>query len=90
MGTAANTGLHDGDVDVVVSALVLNFVPDLGEALGEARRVVGPGGLVAGYVWDYADGMQLLRGFWDAAVALDPGARVLPGRTWWAVQDSNL
>jgi SAM-dependent methyltransferase len=77
VGTAANTGLHDGDVDVVVSALVLNFVPDLGEALAESRRVVGPGGMVAGYVWDYADGMELLRRFWDAAVALDPGARAL-------------
>jgi len=77
VGTAADTGLHDGDVDVVVSALVLNFVPDLAEALREARRVVRPGGIVAGYVWDYADGMQLLRRFWDAAVALDPGARAL-------------
>jgi len=29
---------------------------------------------VAGYVWDYAERMQLMRYFWDAAVALDPGA----------------
>jgi hypothetical protein len=64
-------------VDVVVSALVLNFVPDLGEALAEARRVVSTAGLVAGYVWDYAEGMQLLRHFWDAAVAVDPAARPL-------------
>lgn len=26
---------------------------------------------VAAYVWDYADKMQLMRHFWDAAVALD-------------------
>ena len=77
VGTAAMTGLDDGDVDVVVSGLVLNFVPDLGEALTEARRVVSHGGVVAGYVWDYAGGMQLLRRFWDAAVALDPAARAL-------------
>ena len=25
-------------------------------------------------MWDYADGMELLRRFWDAAVALDPSA----------------
>jgi hypothetical protein len=25
-------------------------------------------------VWDYAEGMQMLRVFWDAAVALDPAA----------------
>jgi len=76
-GTAAMTGLTDGEVDVVVSGLVLNFVPDLGAALAEAQRVVRPGGLVAGYIWDYAEGMQLLRRFWDAAVALDPAAHPL-------------
>lgn len=26
------------------------------------------------YVWDYAAGMELMRRFWDAAIALDPGA----------------
>jgi SAM-dependent methyltransferase len=77
VGTAAETGLADGDVDVVVSGLVLNFVPDLRAALAEARRVVSPGGVVAAYVWDYAEGMQLMRRFWDAAVALDPAARAL-------------
>ena len=28
-------------------------------------------------MWDYASGMQLLRRFWDAAVALDPAAAAL-------------
>ena len=28
--------------------------------------------MVAAYVWDYAEGMQLMRRFWDAAIALDP------------------
>ena len=77
VGSASKTGLGDAAVDAVVSALVLNFVPDLGEALAEARRVVSPGGVVAGYVWDYAEGMDLLRRFWDAAVGLDKDARVL-------------
>jgi hypothetical protein len=40
-------------------------------------RVLRPGGIAAAYVWDYADGMELLRRFWDAAVALDPEAREL-------------
>ncbi|RSS34168.1 DUF2278 family protein, partial [Streptomyces sp. WAC07061] len=33
-------------------------------------RAHGPGGLVAAYVWDYADGIGFLGHFWDAAVAL--------------------
>jgi hypothetical protein len=40
-------------------------------------RVVRTGGSVAAYVWDYAGQMQLLRSFWDAAVMLDPAARML-------------
>ena len=36
-------------------------------------RVARPGGIVAAYVWDYAEGMQMMRHFWDAA-ALDPSA----------------
>jgi hypothetical protein len=33
-------------------------------------RAVRPGGTVACYVWDYAEGMQMMRAFWDAAVAV--------------------
>lgn len=32
---------------------------------------------MAAYVWDYAEGMQFLRAFWDEAVALDPSAAPL-------------
>lgn len=64
-------------VDVVVSGLVLNFVPEPGLALAEMVRVVRPGGTVALYVWDYAGEMQLLRRFWDASVALDARAAAL-------------
>jgi len=32
---------------------------------------------VSACVWDYADGMEFLRRFWDAASALDPAAREL-------------
>ncbi|MEU4347725.1 methyltransferase domain-containing protein [Streptomyces sp. NPDC023838] len=67
----------DASCDVVVSGLVLNFLPEPGAALAEAVRVVRPGGTVATYVWDYAEGMHLLRHFWDAAVALDPAAAAL-------------
>jgi SAM-dependent methyltransferase len=56
---------------------MLNFVPDPAAAVAEMARVVRPGGTVALYVWDYAEGMELMRHFWDAAVALDPAARDL-------------
>ena len=63
--------------DAVVSGLVLNFLPDAERAVSEMKRVTGRGGVVAAYVWDYAGKMQLLRCFWDAAVALDARAHVL-------------
>jgi len=60
--------------DAVVSGLVLNFLPDQPAAVAGMRRAAAPGGLVAAYVWDYAEGMQLMRRFWDVAVRLDPAA----------------
>jgi SAM-dependent methyltransferase len=63
--------------DAAVSGLVLNFVPDPALAVSEMARVTKSGGTVAVYVWDYADQMQLMRYFWDAAAALDPAAQKL-------------
>jgi SAM-dependent methyltransferase len=73
-GDAQSLPLADHAADVVVSGLVLNFLPDRKRALGEMRRVVGPGGMIALYVWDYAGEMQLMRRFWDAASELFPDA----------------
>jgi SAM-dependent methyltransferase len=67
----------DHSFDVVVSGLALNFIPDPLAAVLEWRRVTAPHGSVGAYVWDYADGMESLRYFWDAAVDLDPAARHL-------------
>lgn len=64
-------------VDATVSGLALNFIPDKARALTEMRRVVRQGGMVALYVWDYAGEMQLMRYFWDAAIALDRQAESL-------------
>lgn len=63
-----------GTFDVIVSGLVLNFVPDPRKATTEMRRVARPGGVVAAYVWDYAGKMELMRYFWDAAIELNPRA----------------
>ncbi len=82
--TDPSAGFREGDAerlpqpsesfDAVVSGLVLNFVPRPEAALGEMARVVRAGGVVGAYVWDYAGRMELMRYFWDAAVALDPEA----------------
>ncbi len=63
--------------DAGVSALALNFVPRPERAVAEMARTVRSGGIIAAYVWDYADRMELLRYFWDAAAALDPAAAAL-------------
>jgi SAM-dependent methyltransferase len=74
-GNASQIPLPDASVDVVVSGLVLNFIPNLADGLAEMRRTVKPRGTIAAYVWDYAKGMELMRYFWDAAVSLQPQAR---------------
>lgn len=76
-GDALSLPLADHSFDAVVSGLALNFLPDPGRGVAELVRVAGPGGTVAGYVWDYAGGMAMLRHFWDAATALDPAAAEL-------------
>jgi SAM-dependent methyltransferase len=76
-GSATAIPLDDAAVDVVVSGLVLNFIPDQRAALAEMARVTGSGGSIAAYVWDYAGKMELMRYFWDAAVELDPDAAKL-------------
>lgn len=73
-GTATAIPLGDASVDVVVSALVLNFIPDPHAALLEMARVTRKEGTIAAYVWDYAGKMEIMRAFWTAAVELDPGA----------------
>lgn len=76
-GNATAIPLADSSVDAVVSGLVLNFVPDQLAALTEMVRVAVQGGIVGAYVWDYAEKMELMRYFWDAAVQLDPNLGAL-------------
>ncbi len=69
--SADKLSLPNDSVDYVVSALVLNFVPDAQSALNEMARVTRPGGVVALYVWDYAGHMQIMRNFFDTAILFD-------------------
>jgi SAM-dependent methyltransferase len=53
VGDAQTLPFSDSVFDVVMSALVINFIPDRVGALSEMRRVARAGGIVAGYVWDF-------------------------------------
>jgi SAM-dependent methyltransferase len=77
VGNALSLPLKDSSVDIAVSGLVLNFIPEPDKALGEMSRVTNVGGTVAVYIWDYAGKMELLQHFWDAAVDLKPEAASL-------------
>ena len=69
--SADKLSLPNDTVDYVVSALMLNFVPDAQSVLNEMARVARPGGIVALYVWDYAGHMQIMRNFFDTAILFD-------------------
>lgn len=53
---------------------MLNFLPHPERMVEELNRVVHPGGTDGSYVWEYIAGMEFLRYFRDAAIALDPAA----------------
>jgi len=74
VGSALSLPQEDSSVNVAVSGLVLNFIPEPEKALVEMKRVVIAGGCVAVYVWDYAGIMEFLNYFWDIAVEINPNA----------------
>ena len=74
LGDAQRLQFADQSFDRSLSLLNLNFIPDYRTALAEMKRVTRPDGIVAAAVWDYGDGMEMLRRFWDEAVALNPAS----------------
>lgn len=70
-----------GAVDLVVSTSTLQWLPHLGPALGEARRVLAPGGLLCAALFG-ADTLRELREAWREAAGPEAGARthVFPGK----------
>lgn len=73
-GAGEHLPVADDSCDVVLAQLVMHFVSDPSAVGHEFRRVLRPGGTAAGCTWDFADGMEMLRHFWDAAIGLDPAA----------------
>src|SRR5262245_48068472 len=61
----------------VASLFALNFFPDANAAIDEQRSLAVAKGTISACVWDYAQGMEFLRCFWDAAATQDPSARDL-------------
>jgi ubiquinone/menaquinone biosynthesis C-methylase UbiE len=55
IGDAQALPFSDNSFDLVVAALVINFIPDRPRALAEMRRVGRAGGTVAAYVWNFAE-----------------------------------
>ncbi len=74
---AQSLEMDSNSVDTAVSGLVLNFVPEPKAAILEMMRVAKPGGQIGIFLWDYAEGMHMLRYFWDAAVELNSQAKDL-------------
>ena len=76
VGDVQSLQMSNATFDKALSFLVLNFVPDAERAVREMIRVTRDGGIVAAAVWDYGWRMEMLRAFWDEAVALNPAAAV--------------
>lgn len=72
VGDAQQMRFDDAMFDRTLSLLVVNFIPDARKALREMKRVTKSRGTIAAAVWDYGEGMEMLRVFWDEAVALMP------------------
>lgn len=64
----------DDSFDKCASLLVMNFIPNPALAVNEMKRVVRSGGTIAAAVWDYGEGMEMLRILWDEAAAMDENA----------------
>jgi len=75
VGNAELLELGSNSIDAVASGIMLNFVPQPEKAVAEMLRVTKPEGIVGIFLWDYAEGMGMLRYFWDAVVELNNDAK---------------
>jgi ubiquinone/menaquinone biosynthesis C-methylase UbiE len=73
-GSAESLPWPDDSFDSALAQLVVHFMDDPAAGAAEMQRVTRPGGVVATCVWDFGEGMQLLRLFWQSVRTIDPGA----------------
>jgi SAM-dependent methyltransferase len=64
----------DDAFDAALAQLVVHFMNDPVAGAAEMQRITRPGGVIASCVWDFGDGMALLRHYWQAVRTSDPGA----------------
>lgn len=74
MAAAESLPWPDDVFDAALAQLVLHFTSEPLKAAREMRRVVRPGGVLSAAVWEFEQGMEMLRAFWDAALVVDPDA----------------
>lgn len=70
-GVAESLPFADATFDAALAQLVVHFMRDPEQGLGEMARVTRPGGTIAACVWDHATGP--LGVFWAAVASLHTG-----------------
>jgi ubiquinone/menaquinone biosynthesis C-methylase UbiE len=85
VGDAQALHFQGATFDIVVSALVINFIPDRPRALCEMRRVTRSHGMVAGYIWDFGQELSPSGPFRIGMREMVADLPALPG-----ADDSNL
>jgi ubiquinone/menaquinone biosynthesis C-methylase UbiE len=91
IGDALNLPIEEPQFDVAVAGLVLNFLSSPPQAVKSMSQAIKNGGTVAAYVWDYSGQMEMMRHFWNAAIAVDPAASEMDsGQRFTICEPNNL
>jgi SAM-dependent methyltransferase len=74
VAAAESLPFDDAAFDAAFAQLVVPFMKDAVAGVTEMARVTRSGGPIVAAVWDYAEGMTLIRTYWDAAISVVPDA----------------
>ena len=73
-GAAESLPWPDDAFDAALAQLVVHFMAEPAAGVAEMARVTRPGGAVVACTWDFGDGMEMLRTYWESARAVDGAA----------------
>jgi SAM-dependent methyltransferase len=85
VGDASQLAFDTPQFDIAIAGLVLNFVPSAEDMVRGMKEAVKGGGTVVAYVWDYTDGMEMLKHFWNAAITVDASAQAFNAATQYSL-----